>query len=241
MTGPLRYGIFGEDNNRSGVKMAFRTRIKVCGITCQEDARAAVAAGADALGFIFVEQSPRLVEPDMVRSITGELPPFIDRVGVFRNEEIEVVEEIIHYCRLSLVQLHGSELPEYCGKITCKVLKSFCLRPESDHEELAAYADTVSGFLLDTYHEDLAGGTGMVFDWNLVAHVKPPGPVILAGGLNPENVGEAIRQVKPFAVDVNSGVEYQPGRKDTDKLKSFVQEVRKADEQAGKAGTPFLA
>ena len=120
------------------------------------------------------------------------------------------------------------------------MIKAFCLRPESGHEELAAYADVVSGFLLDTYHKDQAGGTGMVFDWKLVGHVKPPGPVILAGGLNPENVGAAIRQVKPFGVDVNSGVEYQPGRKDTDKLKNFVHAVRKADEQASKAGTPFL-
>jgi phosphoribosylanthranilate isomerase len=220
--------------------MAYRTRIKVCGITCQEDARIAVAAGADALGFIFVEQSPRLVEPDRVRAMTSELPPFINRVGVFQDEEIELVEEIISYCRLSQVQLHGSESPEYCRKISAQVIKSFCLRQDTDHEELAAYADAVSGFLLDTYHQDMAGGTGRVFDWTLVGQVKPPAPVILAGGLNPENVREAIRQVKPFAVDVNSGVEYQPGRKDTDRLKNFVQEVRKADEQAGKAGTPFL-
>jgi len=220
--------------------MALRTRIKVCGITCQEDATAAVAAGVDGLGFIFVEQSPRLVEPDMVRAITEALPPFVDRVGVFQDEEIEVVEEIIQYCRLSLVQLHGSESPEYCRKISCKVIKSFCMRPESDDEELAGYADAVSGFLLDTFHKDMAGGTGMAFDWKLVAQVKPPGPVILAGGLTPENVGAAIRQVKPYAVDVNSGVEYQPGRKDIARLKSFVFEVRKADEQAGKAGTPFL-
>jgi phosphoribosylanthranilate isomerase len=220
--------------------MAYRTRIKVCGITCQEDARIAVAAGADALGFIFVEQSPRLVEPDRVRAMTSELPPFINRVGVFQDEEIELVEEIISYCRLSQVQLHGSESPEYCRKISAQVIKSFCLRQDTDHEELAAYGDAVSGFLLDTYHQDMAGGTGRVFDWTLVGQVKPPAPVILAGGLNPENVREAIRQVKPFAVDVNSGVEYQPGRKDTDRLKNFVQEVRKADEQAGKAGTPFL-
>jgi phosphoribosylanthranilate isomerase len=220
--------------------MAFRTRIKVCGITCQEDARAAVAAGADGLGFIFVPQSPRLVRPEMVRAITVSLPPFVDSVGVFRDEEIEVVQEIIHYCKLSLVQLHGSESPEYCRNVSCRVIKSFALQPETENEELAAYADAVSGFLLDTYHKDMAGGTGLTFDWNLVAQVKPPGPVILAGGLSPENVGEAIRQVKPFAVDVNSGVEYQPGRKDTDKLRSFASEVWKADEQATKAGTPFL-
>ncbi len=220
--------------------MALRTRIKVCGITCQEDARAAVAAGADGLGFIFAAQSPRLVEPDMVRAITDELPPFVDRVGVFRDEEIEVVEEIVHYCQLTLVQLHGSESPEYCSKISCKFIKSFSIRPETDSRELALYSDVASGYLLDTYHKHMAGGTGIVFDWKLVEQVKPPGPLFLAGGLTPENVGEAIRQVKPFAVDVNSGVEYQPGRKDAAKLKSFAHEVRKADEQASKAGTPFL-
>jgi phosphoribosylanthranilate isomerase len=220
--------------------MALRTRIKVCGITGLEDARAAVAAGADGLGFIFVEQSPRLVDPDMVRAINDELPPFVDSIGVFCNEEIEVVEEIINYCHLTLVQLHGTESPEYCKSVSCPVIKSFSIHPESQSEELADYSEVASGFLLDTFHKDMAGGTGMVFDWKLVEQIQPPGPVILAGGLNPENVGEAIRQVKPFAVDVNSGVEYQPGRKDTDKLKNFADEVRKADELASRAGTPFL-
>jgi len=224
------------------MKMAIRTRIKVCGITGIEDARLAVAAGADGLGFIFVDQSPRRVEPEMVREITGELPPLVNAVGVFRDEPLEVVEEIINYCRLTLVQLHGSESPDYCRNISCKVMKAFAIHDETGSDELADYKDVVSGFLLDTYHKDLAGGTGMVFDWNLIERLQPPGPVILAGGLNPENVGEAIRQVKPFAVDVNSGVEYQPGRKDADKLKIFVDEVRKADELARKAGiTPFLA
>jgi phosphoribosylanthranilate isomerase len=221
--------------------VTIRTRIKVCGITCKEDARTAVAAGADAIGFIFVEQSPRLVQPDMVRSITAELPPFVDRVGVFRDEEIDVVKEIVHYCQLSVVQLHGSESPDYCRKFTLPVIKAFSIRSETGGEELAPYGEVVRGFLLDTYHKDMAGGTGSVFDWKLVDQVKPPGPVILAGGLNPENVGEAIRQVKPFAVDVNSGVEYQAGRKDADKLKCFAYEVRKADELATKANTPFLA
>ena len=220
--------------------MALRTRIKVCGITGKEDARAAVAAGADGLGFIFVKQSPRLVDPDIVRAVTAELPPFVNSIGVFCDEEIEVVEEIINYCHLTLVQLHGAESPEYCKSVSCPVIKSFSVHPETESQELAAYSEVASGFLLDTYHKDMAGGTGMVFDWKLVEQIQPPGPVILAGGLNPENVGDAIRLVKPFAVDVNSGVEYQPGRKDTDKLKSFANEVRKADELASKAGTLFL-
>jgi phosphoribosylanthranilate isomerase len=151
------------------------------------------------------------------------MPPFVDRVGVFQDEEIDVIKEIVHYCHLTLVQLHGSESPEYCQKISCKVIKSFSISSESTSEELTAYADAASGILLDTYHKHMAGRTGKTFDWNLVEQVKPPGP-----------------QVKPFAVDVNSGVEYQPGRKDPDKLKRFVHEVLKADEQASKAGTPFL-
>jgi phosphoribosylanthranilate isomerase len=220
--------------------MALRTRIKVCGITGKDDARAAVAAGADGLGFIFVKESPRLVDPDVVRAVTGELPPFVNSIGVFCDEDIEVVEEIINYCHLTLVQLHGSESPEYCKGVSRPVIKSFSVRPETESQELVTYSEVASGFLLDTYHKDMAGGTGKVFDWKLVEQIHPPGPVILAGGLNPENVGDAIRLVKPFAVDVNSGVEYQPGRKDTDKLKSFADEVRKADELASKVGALFL-
>ena len=220
--------------------MALRTRIKVCGITTLEDARSAVAAGADALGFIFVEQSPRVVTPDIVRTISGQLPPFVNSIGVFRDEKIEVVEEIVSYCRLTLVQLHGAETPEYCRSLSCRVIKSFAMHPDMNREELAPYAEVANAYLLDTHHKDLAGGTGRVFDWKLVDELKPTGPVILAGGLSTENVGEAIRQVKPFAVDVNSGVEYQPGRKDSDKLKNFAHEVRKADELASMAGTPFL-
>ena len=221
--------------------MAIRTRIKVCGITEPEDARIAVAAGADGLGFIFVPQSPRHIDPDMVRKITRELPPLVDAVGVFVDEEMEVVEEIMQYCCLSFIQLHGSETPDYCEKISCRVMKSFSIGQATKSEDFAPYAEAVSGFLLDTFHKDMAGGTGQTFDWQLLEHIKPPGPIVLAGGLTPDNVGDAIRQVKPFAVDVNSGVEYQPGRKDPDKLRSFVQAVRKADEHAYRSGTPFLA
>ena len=221
--------------------MAIRTRIKVCGITEPEDARIAVAAGADGLGFIFVPQSPRHIDPDTVRKITRELPPLVDAVGVFVDEEMEVVEEIMQYCCLSFIQLHGSETPDYCEKISCRVMKSFSIGQATKSEDFAPYAEAVSGFLLDTFHKDMAGGTGQTFDWQLLEHIKPPGPIVLAGGLTPDNVGDAIRQVKPFAVDVNSGVEYQPGRKDPDKLRSFVQAVRKADEHAYRSGTPFLA
>ncbi|MGW8160723.1 MAG: phosphoribosylanthranilate isomerase, partial [Desulfobulbales bacterium] len=180
--------------------MESRTRIKVCGITLQEDARAAVAAGVDALGFIFVEQSPRVVDPDVVRAITMQLPPFVDSVGVFRDAEIEAVQELINYCKLTIVQLHGAESPEYCRNIPCRVIKSFAMRPGLTSEELSPFADVAGGFLLDTYHKGLTGGTGLSFDWELVEQIKVPGPLILAGGLTSDNVGTAIRRVKPFAV-----------------------------------------
>jgi phosphoribosylanthranilate isomerase len=221
--------------------MKYRTRIKVCGITEAEDARSAVTAGADGLGFIFAPQSPRHIDPDRAKKITSELPPLVNAIGVFVDENIDVVEEIVQYCGLSLVQLHGSETPEYCKDVSCRVVKSFSIRPATVSDELARYEEVVSGFLLDTYHREMAGGTGKVFDWGLVDHLKPSGPVILAGGLTPDNVADAIRQVRPFAVDVNSGVEYQPGRKDPGKLIHFAHEVRKADELAYHADTPFLA
>ncbi len=208
--------------------MSGRTRIKVCGITRQKDAERAIALGADSLGFIFA-QSPRQVDPDRVREITGMMPLMVDAVGVFVNEELHVVKEIIQYCGLTMVQLHGDESPAFCRDVNCRVMKSFRVGPHTTAEDLAPYGGQVQGFLLDTYHRETAGGTGEVFDWELVERIAPPGPVILAGGLGPDNVGEAIRKVRPFAVDVNSGVESAPGRKDYEKLKAFFAAVRDVD------------
>lgn len=214
----------GEDE-----KMAGRTRIKVCGITSLADAEAAVAAGVDALGFIFVDRSPRNIEPEKAREIIRRLPPLVDAVGVFMDHALQEVEEIARFCGLTYVQLHGSESPAFCREIFCRVLKSFAVRAELVESDLAPYCGVVQGFLLDTYHQDMGGGTGELFDWQLVEKLNPPGPVILAGGLQPENVGEAIRLVRPYGVDVNSGIESEPGVKDGDKLRQFVEEVRKAD------------
>ncbi len=209
--------------------MAVRTRIKVCGITELEYAKAAVDAGVDALGFIFAKKSPRFIEPDKAREIIEKLPPFIDTVGVFVNEDAQAVNEILEYCSLSVAQLHGVETPQYCAGISCQVVKSFQVGPQFDSASLVPYDDIVGAFLLDTYHKDMDGGTGEVFDWKLVENLNVSKPVILAGGLSPDNVGSAIRLVKPHAVDVNSGVETAPGIKDIDAIERLVLEVREAD------------
>lgn len=214
--------------------MVFRTRIKACGITSMADAEAAVAAGVDALGFIFVPGSPRNIDPEKAREIIGRLFPLVDAVGVFMDENAQVVEEIARFCDLTYVQLHGSESPTFCKGIPCRVLKSFSIGGESTESDLAPYRDVVKGVLLDTYHQGMSGGTGKTFDWRLVEKLNPPGPVILAGGLGPENVAEAIRLVRPYGVDVNSGIEREPGVKDGSKLLQFVEEVRKADLRLGK-------
>ncbi len=209
--------------------MTARTRIKVCGITEFKDAETAVSYGADALGFIFVERSPRYIDPEKAREIIKKLPPFINTVGVFVDEEVVLLEEIAAFCKLSVLQLHGSESPSYCSEVSKPVVKAYQVGTEAVKGVLDDYADVVHGFLLDTFHNDLAGGTGMTFDWSLINKIEPPGPIILAGGLNPENVGAAVKEVNPYAVDVNSGVEDAPGSKDMNKLQKFFQEVRKAD------------
>ena len=206
-----------------------RTRIKVCGITRPEDALAAVEAGVDGLGFIFVEKSPRNIDPEQAREIIRLLPPFVDAVGVFVDAEATVVEEIAHYCRLTLVQLHGNESPGYCRNLPLSAVKAFRVGADFDGTAFVPYESCVSGFLLDTYHKDMAGGTGETFDWALVQQLEPARPVILAGGLNPENAAAAIEQVRPYAVDVNSGVESAPGRKDMVRLEQFIRQVRETD------------
>ena len=206
-----------------------RTRIKFCGITRPEDAQYAVAAGADALGFIFAEKSLRKVDPDQARRIIRELPPFVDAVGVFVNADPARVRELVEYCGLTMVQMHGQESVEYCQLMPVRVIKVFSIRPETNDREFAPYAPVSSGFLFDTWHEKLAGGSGQVFDWSMLAKFAIVRPLILAGGLGPDNVGAAMRQVRPFAVDVNSGVEVSPGIKDHGLIKNVAREVRRVD------------
>ncbi len=191
-----------------------RTRVKICGMTNREEALHAAAEGADAIGFIFAARSPRYIPPAEAREIIRELPPFMDRVGVFLDEKEEDVEDIASYCGLTTLQLHGSESPEYCGIFSHKVIKAFQVHPDFDFSVLKAYEKKVSAFLFDTFHKHKAGGTGEIFDWSLVNSLGTTLPIILAGGLGTENVVRAIQEVKPYAVDVNSTLETAPGVKD---------------------------
>jgi len=215
--------------------MAARTRIKVCGMTDMAEASGVIAAGVDALGLIFVEASPRNIVPEKAREIVASLPPFVDAVGVFVDQELDVVNDIVKYCGLTVVQLHGSESPQYCEAVNARVVKTFSIRPDAEVSEINPfydpYLDTVSGILLDTFHEKMAGGTGQTFDWELIHKCRPAAPLILAGGLSPDNIADAIRQVRPFAVDVNSGVEISPGVKDIGAVERLVESVRATDRE----------
>ncbi|MCX5870219.1 MAG: phosphoribosylanthranilate isomerase [Deltaproteobacteria bacterium] len=221
--------------------MAARTRVKMCGVTNSYDAEEGVLAGVDALGFIFVDASPRHVSPELARGIIADLPPFVDCVGVFVDRDAREVEEIIVSCGLSHVQLHGSEDPEYCEGLArsaapCKVIKAFRVGGETEADLFTPYDDVVQGFLLDTYSKGIAGGTGMPFDWRIIDRLRLQLPLILAGGLGPENVREAIRLVRPFAIDVNSSVEWTPGMKNAEKVHAFMEQVRLADQDKAMEG-----
>jgi len=201
------------------------TRVKICGITSVKDALAAVEAGADALGFVFAP-SLRQVTPEQARAICRAVPPFVARVGVVMDQELEALDE----CGLDAIQFHGREAPPQVAGCRLKRIKAFRIRGASDLEALPAYMDAADAFLLDAYVEGTPGGTGRAFPWELAGEAARCGrPVILAGGLTPENVGEAIRQARPYAVDVSSGVEAAPGRKDPAKMRAFVAAVRDAD------------
>lgn len=212
--------------------MTGRTRIKICGMTELYEVEQAVGFGVDAVGFIFASKSPRYIDPEQARDIIRQLPAFVDAVGVFVNEDPARVNEIVSFCGLSLAQLHGHEPPEYCQLITSRVVKAFQVRNEPDEDVLADYQKVTSAFLLDTYHKEMAGGTGQTFDWQLVQMYQGFTPLILAGGLSVDNVAAAINEVRPFAVDVNSTLESSPGRKDVAKIEALVSAVRQADATA---------
>jgi len=196
-------------------------RVKICGITNIEDALCAVNCGADALGFVFAD-SPRKIDPLTAKNIISRIPPWVSTVGVFLNEEVGNLMVIADRCRLDYVQLHGEESPEYCKNIPIKVIKTV----KQDIAKIPSYR--VSGILIDTYDPYKAGGTGKVSDWNIAVDAKKYDiPLILAGGLTPENVAEAVGQVSPYGVDVSSGVENEPGKKDWEKVKKFICEAKK--------------
>jgi len=203
------------------------TRVKVCGITSAADAAAAVAAGADALGFVFVPGTPRHLAPEVAEGIVASLPPFVAAVGVFLDRPVAEVVAIAARCRLQAVQLHGEEPADYCRAMPLPVIKALRVRDASSLEPLGWYP--AQAFVLDACVEGRAGGTGVAFSWELAVGVGARAPIILSGGLTPENVAGAIRRVRPYAVDVSSGVERSPGRKDPQKLKEFIAHVREAD------------
>jgi phosphoribosylanthranilate isomerase len=203
-------------------------RVKICGLTSAADALAAVEAGADALGFMLCPRSKRYVTPEAVSVICRELPPFVARVGVFVDAAEDDVRRIAQGCGLSALQFHGGESPAYCGNFgQTPVVKAFRVADQHSLAVLPSFA--VSAWLLDSYVAGELGGTGECFNWDLAVTARTLGrPIILAGGLTPENVAEAVRQVEPWAVDVSSGVEFAPGRKDPAKLRAFVAAAKSA-------------
>ncbi|MBN2036637.1 MAG: phosphoribosylanthranilate isomerase [Chitinispirillaceae bacterium] len=200
-------------------------RIKICGITRFEDAKIASSVGVDALGFIFYRKSPRHVSPEEAALIIRQLPPFVSRVGVFVDEELDKVIAIARATGVDTVQLHGTESPRYCSKVPLPVIKAFSIGPDTDLSLLEQYH--VSGFLLDTWASGQHGGTGKPFDWSIAksACVKYS-RIIIAGGLNPSNIEEALETVHPYGVDINSGVEVKPGIKNPRKMLDAVRIVR---------------
>lgn len=207
-----------------------RTRIKICGLTRVEDVAAAVACGADALGFIFAS-SPREVTADQVAMLCADVPPLVARVGIFVDEDPEVIEETVRVAGLTTVQFSGGESPEACAMVSVPLLKVLSVGTDFVWSSAEPYRGQAAALLLDTYVTGKAGGTARTFAWSDVG--KPPGwaPIFVAGGLNPENVGAAIAALGPFAVDVSSGVETSPGVKDAQFIAAFCAAVRRADQE----------
>jgi len=205
------------------------TIVKICGITSPADALIAAEAGADALGLMFYEPSPRNVSLKTAAAIARELPPFLTKVGVFVNAPEELVLRAIAECGLNIVQFHGDETPDYCQKFPVMVLKAFRIKDADSLKQLPEYQ--TDAWLLDAYTADKQGGTGEKFNWDLAIEAQKLGkPIFLAGGLTPENVADAVRKVQPYAVDVSSGVEAAPGKKDPAKVRAFIQAAKQAGE-----------
>lgn len=207
-----------------------RTRIKICGITRPEDARTAIDCGADALGLVFYPKSPRSVSLEQARDIAAVVPPFVTLVALFVNESPEIISRVVRELPVGLVQFHGDETPAFCTQFQRPWIKALRVRPEMDVAAECGLYEGASGVLLDAFQEGVAGGTGKTFDWSL-AEVSLPRPWVLAGGLNPENVEEAVKRLQPGAVDVSGGVEVSRGLKCPRKIKEFVAAVRAADLQ----------
>ncbi len=208
------------------------TRIKICGLTRVEDALAAARLGADAVGLVFVEQSPRRIEIATAAEIVRALPPFVASVALFVNPVPAGVEAVLTRVRPSLLQFHGEETAAFCGAFGVPWLKAIRVRPDTDLLQCATDFHGAAGLLLDAYSPAAHGGTGHRFDWSLIP-ADLPLPVVLAGGLDPGNVAAAVRQVRPWAVDVSSGVESARGIKDAARMAAFIKEVKHADVSNG--------
>ena len=203
------------------------TRVKICGITREEDLSAAAELGADAIGLVFYAKSPRFVAASRAAELLHRLPPFVTSVGLFVNAVEEEVRAVLDEARVDMLQFHGDETPEFCRSFGLPYLKAVRVKPGVDLVQYALrYADA-RGLLLDAFVEGIPGGTGLAFDWNLIPRDLPL-PLVLSGGLDPANVGEAVARVKPWAVDVSSGVEQGKGIKDAAKIAAFMQGVRNA-------------
>ena len=201
--------------------------VKICGITNPEDALAAASAGADALGFNFCESSPRHVSLPMAAQISRKLPPLVVKVGVFVNAPEDLVVQAISECALNMLQFHGDETPEYCRQFGLMSMKAFRVQDAASLDQLSNYP--TEAWLLDAYSSDKAGGTGETFNWDLAVQAQRMGrPIFLAGGLTPDNVAEAVRKVRPYGVDVASGVEAAPGKKDLAKVTAFITSAKGA-------------
>jgi len=200
-------------------------RIKICGITNVEDAKAAIDFGADALGFVFFKGSPRCVTLHQAEAIICKLPAFVTTVGVFVDETQEVIRSSIIDAGIDVIQLHGEERPEAC-QFSRRSIKAIRIKSIDSLEPLKTFKNLVSGFLLDAYTADALGGTGQKFNWDIAVEAKQFGRIILAGGLTPDNVRDAIVHVKPYGVDVSSGVEQEKGKKDHQKMKLFIERAK---------------
>ena len=204
-----------------------RTRIKICGICSPADAITAIEAGADAIGLVFYEKSPRNVTLEQAEEIMSVVPPFVTTVSLFVNSEQQRIEEVITRVKPDLLQFHGDEDEPFCCHFDRPYIKAVRVQADADLHQICNQYPTAKGILLDSYTKGVPGGTGEVFDWQMI----PPDlalPLILAGGLNSGNVAEAIAIASPWAVDVSSGVEASPGKKDVRKINLFVQEVERA-------------
>jgi len=206
-----------------------RTRVKICGLTREPDLTAAVEVGTDAVGLVFHSSSPRAVDVGQARRLLETLPPFVTSVGLFVDAEFSFVSSVLSSVPLDLLQFHGDEEPEYCAAFQRPWIKALRMRPGMDLKALSAKYRAASGLLLDTYDPTTAGGTGRRFDWDLVPAWLAP-RIILAGGLNPDNVADAVRRVGPYGVDVSGGVESAKGVKDRVKMEAFLKGVRDGDE-----------